>query len=304
MRAFGLDIGGTKIETQVFAEDWSVAARNRVETPDSYDAFISAIADQITWARGYGAIDIPIGIGAAGVVHPKTGLARAANIPINGQPVQRDIEAAVQAPVAYINDCDALAVSESKFGAGRGYRKVVAVILGTGVGGGATIDGQLIQGAAGLGGDYGHVAASAAVVSEFDLPIWPCGCGRKGCIETYLAGPGLQRLAKHMTGQDATPEQIAAEKAGVMGDVWAVWYALAGEFIHGLALIGDPDVIVLGGGLSRIDGLVSGMAQAAQAVQIDGFGVPPIVLASGGDTSGAKGAAYTAWLRAQETQHG
>jgi len=295
MIAAGLDIGGTKIETQVFDSNWALVERRRVATPQTYDALLEAVVEQIVWAQTVAGETVSVGIGAAGLVHPQTGLVLAANLAASGKPFPADIARAVNTPVTYMNDCRALAVSEAIFGAGLSHRTVMSVILGTGIGGGIVVDGVVAQGSTGMAGEFGHIAASADVIMRYDLPIWPCGCGRQGCIETYVAGAGLQRLALHVTGQVVTPEQIAQRRTGDMAHVWEIWCALAAEFIHTLTLIADPDVIVLGGGLSKIDGVTDDLTHAAQAVQLGGFGVSPIVLATGGDTSGARGAAYTAW---------
>lgn len=294
MIAAGLDIGGTKIETQVFDRDWKQVAQTRVATPDAYADLVAAVADQIAWAQGCAGGNIPVGIGAAGLMHPHTGLVLTANLAASGKPFPADIAQAANTKVTFLNDCRALALSEAVFGAGKGKKVVMSVILGTGIGGGIAVNARLKQGPTGLGGEFGHIAAPADVVAHYDLPIWACGCGRKGCIETYLAGPGLQRLALHVTGQHKTPEHIAQDRTGAMAQVWDIWCALAGGFFHTLTLIEDPDVIVLGGGLSKIEGIAADLMQATQAVQLEDFDTPPIVLASGGDTSGARGAAYAA----------
>ena len=295
MIAAGLDIGGTKIETQVFDSDWALVERRRVATPQTYDALLETVVEQIMWAQTVAGETVTVGIGADGLVHPETELVLGANLAASGKTFPADIGRATNTSVTYMNDCRALAVSEAIFGAGRGHSTVMAVILGTGIGGGIAVDGVVVQGATGMAGEFGHIAASADVIVRYGLPIWPCGCGRQGCIETYVAGAGLQRLALHVTGQVVTPEQIGQRRTGDMAHVWEIWCALAAEFIHTLTLIADPDVIVLGGGLSKIDGITDDLTQAAQAVQLSGFAVPPIVLATGGDTSGARGAAYTAW---------
>ncbi len=297
--AAGLDIGGTKIETQVFDENWVQVDKLRGATPDNYTDLVAEVARQIAWAERKAGGAVPVGIGAAGVVDQRTGRILAANLVASGRLFPADIEEAAGRRVAFLNDCRALAVSEAVFGAGGGHARVLAVILGTGIGGGAALHGRPMQGATGMGGEFGHIAAPAHVVAQYDLPIWACGCGRRGCYETYLAGPGLQRLARHVTGLDRTPEQIADARAAEMAPVWEIWCALAGEFMHTLTLVADPDVIVLGGGLSKIDGLTQDVTRAAQAAQLGDFGVPPIVVAAAGDTSGARGAAYAAWLDAQ-----
>lgn len=298
MIAAGLDLGGTKIEAQVFAPDWSVLAKRRVDTPRTYAALVAAMAELIAWAKGALDIpaDIPIGIGAAGLIDPATGKALTANICANGQTLPRDVAQASGCAITYINDCRALALSEAVFGAGRGHGTVMAVILGTGVGGGIAVDGALRFGPAHVGGEFGHCAAPAALVAQYDLPLVQCGCGRMGCIETYISGPGLSRLALALTGQDVSPREVAKARAGAMAQVWEAWCALVADMLRNLVLTVDPDMIVLGGGLSTIEGVAGDLSRATQAAQIGDFTVPPIVLAQGGDTSGARGAAYAAWL--------
>ncbi|MDB2501505.1 ROK family protein [Planktomarina temperata] len=212
-----------------------------------------------------------------------------------GQPFPADIARAVGRPVTYVNDCRALALSEAIFGQGKGHRTVMALILGTGVGGGIAVDGAILQGPTHTGGEFGHTSAPAHLVAEHDLPIWRCGCGRMGCIETYIAGPGLARLAKHILGTDLTTVEIAARRDIDTGPVWQVWCDFSADLLHTLTLTADPDLIVLGGGLTHIDGLVEDLSATARRAQIGDFAVPEIVLAQGGDTSGARGAAYAAW---------
>jgi len=197
----------------------------------------------------------------------------------------------------YVNDCRALALSEAVFGAGRGHATVLALILGTGIGGGVAHDGRLRPGPTGTGGEFGHGGAALAPVMRHGLPVHRCGCGRMGCVETYIAGPGLQRMAADLTGQAMTPEEIASQKstdAGA-GRVWQAWTEITAELLLSTVYAVDPDCIVLGGGLSKIDGVVADLSAALQAVQIEGFSIPPIRLAEGGDASGARGAAFAAW---------
>ena len=295
MNAIGIDLGGTKMEAQVFDDAWSVAARRRRYTPKDYAYLVTELADLIRWADAQTSGPVPVGIGAAGLVNPKTGLALTANLVATGQPFPADIARAVWRPVTYVNDCRALALSEAIFGQGKGHRTVMALILGTGVGGGIAVDGSILQGPTHTGGEFGHTSAPAHLVAEHDLPIWRCGCGRMGCIETYIAGPGLARLAKHILGTNLTTVEIAARRDIDTGPVWQVWCDFSADLLHTLTLTADPDLIVLGGGLTNIDGLVEDLSATARRAQIGDFAVPEIVLAQGGDTSGARGAAYAAW---------
>ena len=283
------------MEVQVFDDAWSVAARRRRDTPKDYAELVTELADLIRWADAQTSGTLPVGIGAAGLVNPKTGLARTANLVATGQPFPADIARTVERPVTYVNDCRALALSEAIFGQGKGRRTVMALILGTGVGGGIAVDGSILQGPTHTGGEFGHTSAPAHLVAKHDLPIWRCGCGRMGCIETYIAGPGLARLAKHILGTDLTTVEIAARRDIDTGPVWQVWCDFSADLLHSLTLTADPDLIVLGGGLTHIDGLVEDLSGTARRAQIGDFAVPEIVLAQGGDTSGARGAAYAAW---------
>lgn len=300
MSASGLDIGGSKIETQIFDRDWTMVARQRVTTPSNYSDLVKAIADQIAWADAKAGGLKAVGIGAAGLVHPDSGLALTANLPASGKPFPHDIARAANRPVTYINDCRALALSEAVFGAGQGHRTVMALIIGTGIGGGIAVDRALMAGPTATGGEFGHIAAPAHLVAAHDLPLVPCGCGRTGCIETFVAGPGLARLAQHMTGQNLTPPEIAALRHDDMAKVWTVWCTFVAELIHTLTLTVDPDMIVLGGGLSAVSGVTDDLTHAAAQTQIADFATPPLVLAHGGDASGARGAAFAAWTQVQD----
>ncbi|WP_294229001.1 ROK family protein [uncultured Shimia sp.] len=298
MTVAGIDLGGTKCEVRLFDAEWNEVARHREPTPKSYDALVKTVADQVAWAEAESGEKLPVGIGAAGLINPQTGLALTANLPATDKPFPADINDAVGRHITYVNDCRALALSEAVFGAGKGQHIVMSLILGTGIGGGIVVDQSLLQGPTLTGGEFGHTSAPAHIVSRHNLPIRRCGCGRLGCIETYVAGPGLVALAETLTGQKVTPPEIAARRHDDMAEVWDVWCTLAAEMIHSLTLTADPDVIVLGGGLSQIDGMIQDLSVAAQKAQIGDFSTARLTLAQGGDSSGARGAAYAAW---QET---
>lgn len=293
MMAVGIDLGGTKIEAQVFDADWQVQRRERVPTPQTYPELVQAVAGLI--ARTDSA-DAPVGIAAAGLIHPRTGLAYTANLPATGKPFPADISAACGRGVKYVNDCRAMTVSEAMFGAARGRSPVVGLILGTGVGAGVAIKGRLLEGLSRVGGEFGHTPAPAHIVVQHELPVVQCGCGRMGCIETYIAGPGLTRLAQHFLGTPLDPKTLAA-RAGEpeVAQVWEVWTAFTAELLITLTMMIDPDCVVMGGGLSLIDGVTDRLQAALQQAQLPGFDVPEILLAEGGETSGARGAAHAAW---------
>lgn len=298
MTVAGIDLGGTKCEVRLFDTDWNEVARHREPTPKTYEGLVQTVAKQVAWAEAESGEKLPVGIGAAGLVNPQTGLALTANLPATDKPLPTDINTAAGRHITYVNDCRALALSEAVFGAGKGQNIVMSLILGTGIGGGIVVNQSLLQGPTLTGGEFGHTSAPAHIVSRHNLPIRRCGCGRLGCIETYVAGPGLAALAETMTGQKVTPPEIAARRHDDMGEVWEVWCTLAAEMIHSLTLTADPDVIVLGGGLSQIDGVIQDLSVAAQKAQIGDFSTARLTLAQGGDSSGARGAAYAAWQEA------
>ncbi|MEL6641231.1 MAG: ROK family protein [Pseudomonadota bacterium] len=299
MTVVGFDIGGTKIETQIFDDRWAEVARQRCETPTTYPALVATIADQIRWAEGQVGSLKSVGVGTAGLINPATGLALTANLPATGHPFPTDIAKAISRPITFVNDCRALALSEAVFGAGQGHKTVMGLIIGTGIGGGIVVDGDLHPGPTAIGGEFGHMAAPAHIISAHNLPIVQCGCGRMGCFETFLAGPGLERLALHFTGQTLSAPEISARRATDMAQVWSVWCAIAAELLHTLTAVSDPDVIVLGGGVSAVPGILDDLSTAAAQAQIPGFGPAKLALAEGGDASGARGAAYAAWKALQ-----
>ena len=310
MKSAGIDLGGTKIEAQIFAPDWSMLDRRRIDTPKDYNSLVAAMADQIAWidatsAATSGATSATrpaIGVAAAGLVNPATGLAYTANLPATGHPFPADIARAAGRAVTYINDCRAMTLSEAVFGAAQGQSPVVGLILGTGIGGGVAVDGHLIPGPAMVGGEFGHTYAPAHLVVGHGLPVVRCGCGRTGCIETLIAGPGLTRIAQTITGQPLTPRALIAAKSDdpKAAQVYDIWCALVAELLMTLTFTIDPATIVLGGGLSNIPGLIADLGAAQARIQLPGFATPRLVLAQGGDTSGARGAAYAAM---QEAAH-
>lgn len=294
--AIGIDLGGTKIETQIFDGNWSVVQRQRVDTPHDYDALVATMVAQIEWARAQGG-NAPVGIGAAGLVSPINGKALTANLSATGRTFPADIAAAAGSPVTYVNDCRALALSEAVFGVARGLSPVVGLILGTGVGGGVAVGGALIEGPGLFAGEFGQLPLSADIIDRLGLPLVTCGCGRRGCSETLISGPGMERLAQHMTGLTYAPPQIADGRNGNAGltQVWQVWCELVADLMRTISLNIDPEAIVLGGGLSRIEGVAEDLFAALQTQMWDGFPTPQVLIAQGGDASGARGAAYAAW---------
>lgn len=301
MIAAGIDLGGTKIETQIFDAQWECVARRRVPTPKAYPALVAALADEVRWVKSHG--DIPVGIGAAGLVNPATGLALTANLCAFGEPLPADVARAAGAEITFMNDCRALVLSEAVFGAGRGYRVVAGLILGTGVGGGFATDGVLHPSGREISGEFGHMAAPAHLVVQHDLPIVRCGCGQMGCIETLIAGPGLERIGAAKLGREITTREISETRHSdaAVQEVWDIWVSLVAELLNTVSRVSDPDVVVIGGGLSQMPQVADALQDALEAVQFAGFETAKIAIAQGGDSSGARGAAYNA-LHGQKGQ--
>jgi len=297
MTAVGLDLGGSKIEAQIFDAEWVLTEKRRVDTPNTYQELLTAIGALITWSKSYDA-HASIGIGAAGILSAD-GRALTANLPATNQKIVHDIHAHFHDRVVYINDGRAFALSEAVFGAGQGYDMTLGLILGTGVGAGITWHGALIGEPNSIAGEIGHVAAPLAVCG--DLPVIECGCGRAACYEAYASGPGLSRLAMHYYGEQLSPMEIAVQKAhcSMVAKAWEKWCDIVAEMIITSTFHIAPDVVVLGGGLSKIDGVVNDLAAAVDSRSLANVKRPKIVLAEAGDASGARGAAYAAYLKGQ-----
>ena len=294
--AAGIDLGGTKIEAQVFGPDWRVQSRRRTQTPRTYPELVSVMAETVAWIDAQ-APRLPIGVSSAGLINPATGLALTANLPATGHPFPADLQTATRRQVRFVNDCRALTLSEAVFGAAKNVSPAVGLILGTGIGGGIAINGHLIEGPSATGGEFGHFPLSAVPVTKHNLPIIACGCGRTGCTETLIAGPGLSRIVLVKTARTLTPPQIAEARQTdpAIAECWSIWLDLLTDLLITLTLTIDPACIVLGGGLSQIEGLLDDLRPRLAAAQLPGFSVPDLRLAEGGDASGARGAAWAAW---------
>jgi predicted NBD/HSP70 family sugar kinase len=218
------------------------------------------------------------------------------NLPATGKPFPTDIATAAGRPIAWINDCRALTLSEATLGAAKGADPAVGLILGTGVAGGVVTGGKLLPSPAATGGEFGHFPLAAAPIVAHNLPILTCGCGRVACAETYLSAPGLARIATHLSGTQHTPETVVTGRVTTpaFAKAWDIWLDLATEFLVTLCLTIDPEVIVLGGGLSRAPGLTDDLTERLAQATLKGFPIPAIRLAEGGDASGARGAALHA----------
>jgi len=298
MIATGIDLGGTKIETQIFDQNWTIVEKRRVPTPTSYPELVRAICDEIQWARSHNET-MPVGIGAAGLIDV-SGRALTANLPATGHPIESDIQNAVGGDVYYLNDCRTFTLSEAVFGSGKPYDTVVGIILGTGVGGGACVNQRLVSDPRSIGGEIGHVAAPANLIAAYGLGVLPCGCGRTGCYESYISGPGLTKITAQIIGRHLSPIEIANQRHqdGDIARAWSAWCEIVAEMLITASFILDPDVFVIGGGLSNIAGVAEDLTQAFDQRFLPNFKRPKILIAQGGDSSGGRGAAYAAWSNA------
>jgi fructokinase len=290
----GLDIGGTKIEAAVLDAAGNVRFRKRVATPAGYDPLLAVIADVVKEADAETSTRVTVGVGAPGGLSRRTGLMQnVQNIDsMMGRPFNRDLETKLKRPVRLANDADCFALSEASDGAGAGASIVLGIILGTGCGGGLVVERRLLPGANAAAGEWGHNSLPWPNVAEVPGP--PCACGKPGCMELYLSGPGLQRDHFETTGEPLSARTIVAR--ALSGDT--ACYATFERYIDRLAramasLINlfDPDVIVVGGGLSRIAALYE-RVPARWSRYLTGSHVETRFVANlHGDASGVRGAA-------------
>lgn len=292
---FGIDLGGTKIELLALAPDGSEVWRERVSTPQgSYEGTLVAIQGLIERAETSLGGKGTIGIGTPGAVSRLTGRIKNSNsVCLNDQPLREDLERRLQRPVRMANDADCFALSEASDGAGEGHPVVFGVILGTGVGGGIVVEGRLLQGRNAIAGEWGHNPLPWPRGSECEGPA--CYCGRKGCIETYLSGPGLAADdLRDGGGGRLGPEIVQASAAGDPGaQATMARYEerLARALAHVINLV-DPDVIVLGGGVGQCESLYRNVPRLWGSFifsdRVETLLMPP----RHGDSSGVRGAAW------------
>lgn len=289
----GIDLGGTKIESAVIGADGGFRDRRRAPNPRTYDAMLDVVADLIAASEQHvGQAFERVGFSIPGSPAPRSGLIRNANSTfLNGRPLADDLERRLARRVRLTNDANALALSEAADGAAAGFPAVFGVIAGTGLGGGFVIDGRAIEGRNGLGGEWGHLPLPAASADE-DTRCW---CGRRNCLETYVSGSGLQRDFAEATGEAVAAEAIVARARSGEPVAAAALERLIERFGRGLSLIVstlDPDMIVIGGGLSNVPEIVAGIEQALRPHVFSDAVDTPVRAAVHGDSSGVRGAAW------------
>lgn len=293
MDRLGIDLGGTKIEAAVLSVAGQVVAKRRVPTPNSYDDTVRAVRDLVWTLESEAGQSLSVGVGCPGSVSPGTGLMRNANaVFLNGRSFREDLEEALARPVRLANDGNCLALSEAVDGAAAGAAVVFAVILGTGCGGGMAVHGRLVEGASGIAGEWGHV--SLPWPSRNEVPGPRCWCGKNGCLETWISGTGLQRDHFRSTGETLAGEEITAGARASDPLARATFDRLLDRLARALAMICnivDPDVLVIAGGLSKVDEIYDKLPALITPWVFSREWSGKTVPAKWGDASGVRGAA-------------
>jgi fructokinase len=291
----GIDWGGTKIEIAALDDAGTEHLRRRVATPrHDYEASVRVTAELVQAAERELGRTCPVGVGIPGSIAPATGLVQNANSDwLIGRPLKEDLESALGRELRLENDANCLALSEARDGAAAGAEVVFAAILGTGCGAGVLANGMLLSGRHRIAGEWGHNPLPAPLPHE--LPGPPCYCGRKGCLETWISGTGFARDHGQQTGQALTAEEIV--QAMRRGDAAArsSYQRLLdrlGRGLAGIINILDPDIIVLGGGLSNVRELYTDLPPYIMPQLFSEVLTTPIVAAQHGDSSGVRGAAW------------
>ncbi|MGX6647631.1 ROK family protein [Maricaulaceae bacterium MS644] len=295
MHRIGVDLGGTKIEAAMLGPRGEWVARKRAPSPPGYDAKIRAVRALVEAVEAETGISAPhAGVGHPGSLNPRTGLMRNANsTELNGRPLDKDLCDALARPVACANDANCFALSEAVDGAGAEAASVFGVIVGTGVGGGVVIDGRLVTGHDGNAGEWGHIPLARPTASETPGPA--CKCGLHGCVEAWCSGPALSADHERRTGERRTVEEIAGAAAG--GDLMAretLAYHLdrLARSLASVINILDPQLVVLGGGVSNLKNLAPDLEAAMAPFLFTDEPRTRVRRNVHGDSSGVRGAAW------------
>ena len=289
----GIDWGGTKIEIIALDDDGEELFRQRVPTPaNTYDGSLDAICGLVEAAEAETGLSGTLGIGFPGTISPATGLVKSVSLPwLKNKPLIADLEARSDRSVRIQNDANCFAVSEAREGAGAGQHLVVGLILGTGVGCGLAYDGKAQEGHHGIAGEFGHIPLPWMDADEF--PGDACWCGQLGCIENWVSGTGFQKDFQRRSGEKN--QRGVAEILALGNDISSAAYdAYCGRAARSIALLVcllDPDVIVLGGGMSNVKSLYEDIPPLVGHHVFGGVFDTPIVPPKYGDSSGVRGAA-------------
>lgn len=289
----GVDFGGTKIEAAALDDAGAFAARIREPNPGDYDAALMLVADLIARVEAETGPARSIGLAIPGSPSPRTGLIRNANSTyLNGRRFGEDLEAALARPVRLANDANCLALSEAVDGAGKGVASVFGVIVGTGCGGGLIINGKLVEGAHGVAAEIGHI--SLPWPRDAEAPGPACWCGLNGCLETWVSGTGFQRDHEATTGRAWKAQAVVeAARSGDAGAAAALarYIDRLGRALAMVVNLVDPEVFVLGGGMSNVAELYDRLPEVVERHAFSDHWDGRIVAAKWGDSSGVRGAA-------------
>ena len=298
MIRFGIDLGGTKIEIVALSPDGRELLRRRIATPhENYRGIMDTIVMLVRSAEDELGASGTVGIGTPGSISRATGLLRGSNsVCLNGQPIRAELESRLGREVRITNDANCFALSEATDGAGQGAEVVFGVILGTGVGAGVVVRGEVLTGPNAIAGEWGHNPLPWPTDDERPGPA--CFCGHRGCIETFLSGPGIERDHRAATGDALSPDAIAARAAAGDAASLATFERyeerLARALAHVINIL-DPDVIVLGGGMSNVDRLYTHVPARWGAWVFSDRVDTRLVRHAHGDSSGVRGAAWL-WM--------
>ena len=290
----GIDLGGTKIEGIAIEGNRELLRRRVLSPRGDYPATMTAVRDLVGQLETELGMTGTVGVGIPGAISGVTGLVKNANSTwLIGHPIDRDLERALERPVRVSNDANCFALSEATDGAGAGANTVFGVILGTGTGGGVVVNGRVLEGRHRIAGEWGHNPLPWPQNGERPGP--PCYCGQTGCIETFLSGPGLSATYRALAGRDANAAEIAALAAS--GDAHAshaleMYESRLARALASIINVLDPDVIVLGGGVSNIARLYEHVPKLLKPFVFSDSADTPIVPARHGDSSGVRGAAW------------
>ncbi|HKO88063.1 MAG TPA: ROK family protein [Burkholderiales bacterium] len=289
----GIDLGGSKIEAILLDTEGNARWRRRVVTPSgNYGAILQAIAALVAQAEAIAQEACTVGIGTPGSASPATGLIRNSNSTcLNGQALHADLEALLERPLRIANDANCFALSEAVDGAGQGASVVFGVILGTGVGGGVVVNAQVLNGLNAIAGEWGHNRLE--VEGSREAPL--CYCGRRSCVETWLSGPALAADHLWATKEELKAPDIVSRAAAGDADCEATMQRYESRLARALATvinILDPDIVVLGGGLSNAERLYANVPHRWQAHIFSDTVRTRLVPHMHGDSSGVRGAAW------------
>jgi fructokinase len=291
----GIDLGGTKIEGIAIADDGSERLRRRIPSPrGDYSATLAAVVGLVRTIERELGVEGTVGVGIPGAISQATGRIKNANSTwLNGTPLFDDLSRMLDRAIRLANDANCFALSEATDGAGAGAGVVFGVIIGTGTGGGVVVDRRVLAGANGVAGEWGHNPLPAPREGEWPGPA--CYCGRHGCIETFLSGPALARDYAASGGVDLTAQEVAARAEAGEARAIAALERYAERLARALGSVInllDPDVVVLGGGLSNIGRLYERVPQLWAPYVFSDLVTTRLVRAVHGDSSGVRGAAW------------